>query len=840
MKNVTKKFVTMLLVLAMVLSSGITVFADDNGDDNGPATTGPAGYLPQRDLDTPVTLTIHHTVGLLPAGTNNYPGHWGSPLGPNYPTANREPVEGSVWRAARVEGPPLWDHQNEIYTLPNAPSTVLGAATVPPNVRASILAGWLGEPSPAGSHRRPVLASAGGAHITGWYVTSNNEGANATITSTQHGGHANDLTPVPGGLVTAAGTTQGDLQAIPGVLQLQTGADGRAAFTGPMTHVRDAVPGTPAVGETPAVPAIPVDRGHGTWLVWEVYVGWDSGDHDDVTEENDVIWPFLVNLPSFQQTPQDPAHTPSVTAPGEWIYNVHVFPKQVAPPDPGKDVDAGPGQVVIGNDPTATGAPEYTIIRWNINFGVVDDMAQYPLVPNANAPTGTVWPTTTDPVWVAAAADAEAGIVAGQNLRTRLLVADRLDPRLRLLPADYTPANNAPQNPAIPAMPTTGGHPDHWLYVAIYCSSFDMTDPIQAAAARADRTLIPMGSGATQNWALTVVTPTAAEVAADPELYQTFYVHFTQAGLQFMVDDLATRTTAAAEGVTPAPVVRINFRTIMDSTMAADRNDPITNNAYFNFGNRPTIDIYDREGPGGTPRVDFFEVIVDKVNNAGQPLNGAVFFLFRCEQMTGTPGSDARTRNLVTPAAGAGSYGARPYRVAISGGLAGNDAPTVNVPALADFLAIDTVNLTEADRALILAQPVNTAAEVATGTAIFGQLRPGTYYLYEVIAPGQYRRVEGFTRIVIAERPACVDLDCPYHGEDAEDNADIMDCTSFDNQPISVNRDFVNHRDFVLPMTGGAGTIMFTTAGVSLMGIAGLFLFLSRKKDKAKTVKTIQ
>jgi len=39
-----------------------------------------------------------------------------------------------------------------------------------------------------------------------------------------------------------------------------------------------------------------------------------------------------------------------------------------------------------------------------------------------------------------------------------------------------------------------------------------------------------------------------------------------------------------------------------------------------------------------------------------------------------------------------------------------------------------------------------------------------------------------------------------------------------------------NNQGFTLPKTGGMGTVMFTVAGVALVGIAVLILVSSRKK----------
>ncbi len=101
------------------------------------------------------------------------------------------------------------------------------------------------------------------------------------------------------------------------------------------------------------------------------------------------------------------------------------------------------------------------------------------------------------------------------------------------------------------------------------------------------------------------------------------------------------------------------------------------------------------------------------------------------------------------------------------------------------------------------------ASDSMKGKLTIKGLDEGTWYLKETVAPGGYNKLAGPIEITISD----------------EENG-IIDGILANNHsngllPLTVEND----KGFRLPVTGGMGTIIFTTVGILLMG-AGIFLLL--------------
>ncbi|MCL2360726.1 MAG: LPXTG cell wall anchor domain-containing protein [Defluviitaleaceae bacterium] len=805
-KAMIKKFIAAVLAFAM-LAGALPVFA-------APATPTPLP-VPVRNPNQDISLYVHHTIGTLGQPVPN-PGEW-LPGNPPTITENRDPATGTIWRAARILPPAHFEHLT--YDDPMDPPSVQGAARIPQAVSDAIIAGQLGgiQPSPLPA-RRPVTGHAG------WYVTSS-----GSAPAVANAGSA------PAGVASGV--------AIDGVLQAITGSNGLVT---PAERDRIAL-------FTPAEMRVSSDdAGHGLWLVWEVYntvadpLPQINGRDQVRTPDYGIIPPFLVNMPHFRHFPGDgPDPAPAPDQPGQWLYRVHVFPKQPADSEEGKgivDINIGVGGApgLVGNSI----ATEYAIIDWAIYLEISEDIQMLAAVPNSRlnefgapgAPHASPMP-------------APPATVAPWTARPHILVQDTLDHRLRLLPATYDWQHNAPTGPltglapnshtlANPLVPAVGGS---WF--SLYTVARNDAGVVVGAPVP-----FPRGAAgaATTNWEVILAETAAAAMLPYPNQttpagargQQTFWLNITQVGRDALH---AARPATLPSGATSWGV-EIRFRTVMND-LTEVHSGAIYNEAYINFGNRPTSTT------GGPDDTDTRTVIRDldvfKTNPNDQALDGAVFFLFRDDQMSGTSADAIRT-----PLAGE-----VPTRIAISGGRTGtwiNSQRTETINATTppvDFVASNgATHATPAGAeqtfrhnqwAVVYANlAISTLHE--SGIARFVNLvdslptPPATnWYLFEALAPhGGYNRVVGFERVIF---PALI---CTFTHPGSETClSNPGDCV-YSNVTHSFR--FTNTRDFTLPMTGGAGTIMFTAAGVSLMGIAGLFLFLARKKDKAKVVRTIQ
>lgn len=111
-----------------------------------------------------------------------------------------------------------------------------------------------------------------------------------------------------------------------------------------------------------------------------------------------------------------------------------------------------------------------------------------------------------------------------------------------------------------------------------------------------------------------------------------------------------------------------------------------------------------------------------------------------------------------------------------------------------------------------------TESQGGTGLYSIERLDAGEYYLVETVVPGGYT--------------APADAFGPFIVNDTNDNSD-----NDDNKSVHVIGDYdtvKNSEGFLLPETGGTGTVIFTVVGVSLMCVAVLAFFILRKKEMSK------
>ena len=96
----------------------------------------------------------------------------------------------------------------------------------------------------------------------------------------------------------------------------------------------------------------------------------------------------------------------------------------------------------------------------------------------------------------------------------------------------------------------------------------------------------------------------------------------------------------------------------------------------------------------------------------------------------------------------------------------------------------------------------------ANGKAVFEGLRYGTYYLVETQAPADYN---------LLTAPVAVTVGADSYTNDVGHWVSVL-----------------NKKGFVLPITGGMGTTLFTLAGILLLGGAAFLLLKKDKKSEAK------
>ena len=122
-----------------------------------------------------------------------------------------------------------------------------------------------------------------------------------------------------------------------------------------------------------------------------------------------------------------------------------------------------------------------------------------------------------------------------------------------------------------------------------------------------------------------------------------------------------------------------------------------------------------------------------------------------------------------------------------------------------------------------------------TGKLILKGLDVGTYTLTETKAPDGYVLPSSGFEIKIEDNGTGVNGNKDPNGktEKHEKGTEDADVES-ENASGYVSLEVLNHHGFSLPTTGGMGTVLFTAAGIALMGVglAALVLYLRRRSDK--------
>ena len=109
-------------------------------------------------------------------------------------------------------------------------------------------------------------------------------------------------------------------------------------------------------------------------------------------------------------------------------------------------------------------------------------------------------------------------------------------------------------------------------------------------------------------------------------------------------------------------------------------------------------------------------------------------------------------------------------------------------------------------------------------------LEPGTYFLTETKTKAGYVLLKDPVKIVITQTNAQTgEAKATVNGTAVEMTNDEINVNSLTAKiPVTV----VNHKGFDLPATGGAGTTLFTIAGIVIVAVAGALLLMRRKTNK--------
>jgi len=787
MRNAMKKFVAVVLTFAMLLGMTTVAFATTQNHNI-------VGYNPEW----PVSLRVHHT------------------------------------RAPGLDDPNV--------ISPGFPSPLPGPSPIVPGLGAPVVgAHWFAQrlTIPAGnisdaemSAVQNFIINGVGALPEGWYMTSAVIGP---IETTSAG-----LAYFPAGNATTAGTIQHAVANVP------TGA-GFAACTNAM--------------------------GHGSWFVWEELSGQANCPHTGTNRQFVNVYnnaeppavigqelatstihnPFFVDLPTWVHRPNDNIVSPPVCTavppaeypdlcdnptcplcsmpPGYWVQNVNVFPKPASPPPMTKE----PGTAVPG----VVNGRYVNVHPWTIEVGIPSAMAT--MVTNPDYPA-----TSTDPqipalnplfhpinnppggplpVSLAGSEDPDVLIgegnlpaTAGVHPNSFIVIRDILDYRTRLYDqhatlvgldaiAHHISINIT--NLAGADVPLLRG--DHWQLVS---HEFEPGDTLPGGG------VVP---------ATVEFYPGQTPPGAHPGV-QVFWIHFLAGSLE-LLHPHANNEDAR---------ISVDFRTVVD--LEVGQLGVVENDFDLYISHTPGYRYGDNRPGGGLPGEEFYGIRARKVNQTGAYLEGAVFYLFRADQMQapnaqgqrfplGWDGTN-RPANLTTAGSTAqGAALAAPIRTTVSGAPVDDDPISVTVPtALGGGTYTGQLGQT-AGLAFFNGLPAIQEIEIDDVEGFFpnsthadARNRVGAYYIFELYAPDGYRSIDGFRRIEIIAPPS------------PNSNVTVGDPNA--EPPIEGVLQLVivvtNTREFELPLTGGAGTIMFTAAGVSLMGGAGLFLFLARKKEKVQ------
>lgn len=124
----------------------------------------------------------------------------------------------------------------------------------------------------------------------------------------------------------------------------------------------------------------------------------------------------------------------------------------------------------------------------------------------------------------------------------------------------------------------------------------------------------------------------------------------------------------------------------------------------------------------------------------------------------------------------------------------------------------------------------NTVTTNAEGKIYIRGLEAGTYFLTETKTNAGYVLLKNPVKIVIKQTdPKIGAASATVDGKDTTMKNDSLNQSSATAEvPLTV----VNHKGFDLPATGGAGTALFTIAGIVIVAVAAALLFMRKKSQK--------
>ncbi|MEG0156669.1 MAG: SpaH/EbpB family LPXTG-anchored major pilin [Anaerovoracaceae bacterium] len=217
--------------------------------------------------------------------------------------------------------------------------------------------------------------------------------------------------------------------------------------------------------------------------------------------------------------------------------------------------------------------------------------------------------------------------------------------------------------------------------------------------------------------------------------------------------------------------LEIKFDTVVNSKILDKINGTVENNAGFEFTDKDGIKHdFNTKDPG---KIHTGTILVKKVDETGKALDGAVFHI---------ASSKANAE--------AGKY----LKKAADGTVLDSEDEGYDA-------ATEWTGTTETGK----------VGQIKFGgiqdSILEGNLEKArSYWLVETKAPANYNKLSGPVEVT-------------FDGTASETNGYVKEKT------------VENSKGFVLPSTGGMGTMLFTIAGIVLVGIAGTMLVLSRKKN---------
>ena len=124
----------------------------------------------------------------------------------------------------------------------------------------------------------------------------------------------------------------------------------------------------------------------------------------------------------------------------------------------------------------------------------------------------------------------------------------------------------------------------------------------------------------------------------------------------------------------------------------------------------------------------------------------------------------------------------------------------------------------------------NTVKTNAEGKVYIRGLEAGTYFLTETKTNAGYVLLKNPVKIVIEQTDSKTGAaSATVDGKNTTMNEDSLNQGSATAEvPLTV----VNHKGFDLPATGGAGTALFTIAGIVIVAVAAALLFMRKKSQK--------